>query len=230
VFPVRVDWTLLEVMNKTTGKLVRNPFNVQPATQEIAAKSSAQFNVDFCPYEPDQYFFQLAQCFVHLLNGNEFKTKQLLADTITADKNKTANKTLLGSMKKSKYVDFNNEEIDPPLCLNVRLLGHSFAPGSQPFIPMIKMSTSKLDFQPCSPDENVYQTVALSNSSDTPVMYKVLKDSSNTFQAFPNVGLIPGKSFALVAFEFSPKTDRFFNFAAQFIFNNSTANLQTVQL
>jgi hypothetical protein len=44
------------------------------------------------------------------------------------------------------------------------------------------------------------------------------------------VGLIPGKSFALVAFEFSPKTDRFFNFAAQFIFNNSTANLQTVQL
>ena len=185
MFPVRVDWTLLEVMNKTTGKLVRNPFNVQPATQEIAAQSSAQFNVDFCPYEPDQYFFQLAQCFVHLLNGNEFKTKQLLADRITADKNKTANKTLLGSMKKSKYVDFNNEEIDPPLCLNVRLLGHSFAPGSQPFIPMIKMSTSKLDFQPCSPGENVYQTVALSNSSDTPVMYRVLKDSSITFQAFP---------------------------------------------
>jgi hypothetical protein len=179
---VRVDWTLLEVMNKTTGKLVRNPFNVTPATQEIAAQSSAQFNVDFGPYEPDSYFFQIAQCFVHLLNGNEFKTKQLLADTLGATTmNKTANKTLLGSMKKSKYVDFGNEEIDPPICLNLRLLGHSFAPGSQPFIPMIKMSTSKLDFQPCSPGESVYQTVALSNSSDTPVVYKVLKDSTGTF-------------------------------------------------
>jgi len=27
-FPVRVDWTLLKVMDKTTGKMVTNPFNV----------------------------------------------------------------------------------------------------------------------------------------------------------------------------------------------------------
>lgn len=90
---------------------------------------------------------------------------------------------------------------------------------------MVKLSTSKLDFQPCSPGESVYQTISVTNSSDTPVIYKVLKDSTGTFQAFPSIGIIPGKSFALVAFEFAPKSDRFFNFAAQFIFNNSTANL-----
>ena len=143
-------------------------------------------------------------------------------------KTKTGTKTLLGSMKKSKYVDFTNEEIEPPMVLNLRLCGHSFAPGSQPFIPMVKMNSYKLDFQPCSPGESVYQTVNLSNNSDTPVLFKVLQDSTNTFRAFPNIGMIPGKSFSLVAFEFSPKTARFFNFACQIIFNNSTANLQTV--
>jgi hypothetical protein len=30
-FPVRVDWTLLQVLNKTTGKFVKNPFNITPA-------------------------------------------------------------------------------------------------------------------------------------------------------------------------------------------------------
>jgi len=27
-FPVRVDWTLMKVMDKTSGKMVNNPFNV----------------------------------------------------------------------------------------------------------------------------------------------------------------------------------------------------------
>ena len=69
-FPVKVEWTLLTVLNKTTGKWVKNPFNVTPAVMEVPAKGSAVFNVDFAPYEPDSYFFQLAQCFVTLLNGN----------------------------------------------------------------------------------------------------------------------------------------------------------------
>jgi len=44
------------------------------------------------------------------------------------------------------------------------------------------------------------------------------------------MGLIPGKSFGLVCFEFNPKSARFYNFNSQFIFNNSSANLQQVQL
>lgn len=31
VFPVRVDWTLLEVYNQTSGKYVKNPFSIMPA-------------------------------------------------------------------------------------------------------------------------------------------------------------------------------------------------------
>ena len=65
-------------------------------------------------------------------------------------------KTLLGTVKATKYVDFSSEEIDPPIRLNLRLSGHSFAPGSQPFIPMIKMSNHKIAFPPCSAGESVY--------------------------------------------------------------------------
>jgi hypothetical protein len=57
---------------------------------------------------------------------------------------KGAGKTLLGTAKSAKYADWSSEEIDPPQCLSVRISGHSFAPGSQPFIPMIKMSNTKV--------------------------------------------------------------------------------------
>ena len=178
-FPVRVDWALLPVIDKTTGKEFKNPFSVRPAQQEIAGNGNFVFEVDFAPYEPDSYFFQMAQCFVHLKNGNHFKTKMLVSQQPIGDQGyqttksirsqKTATKTLLGSIKQSKYVDFSAEEIDPPQSLTVRLMGHSFAPGSQPFIPMIKLSQNKIAMQACSAGESVYETVQLSNTSDTPV-------------------------------------------------------------
>ena len=43
---------------------------------------------------------------------------------------KTAGKTLLSSIKKTKFEEALNEEMDPPTCLNLRLIGHSFPPGS----------------------------------------------------------------------------------------------------
>ena len=56
-FPVRIDWTLLQVLNKTTGKFVKHPFQISPSQQEIPAKSSFTFNVEFAPFEPDSYYF-----------------------------------------------------------------------------------------------------------------------------------------------------------------------------
>jgi len=123
-FPVSVDWTLLPVLNKTTKVLVKNPFKVTPAQQEIPANSTFVFNVDFAPYEPDSYFFQIAQCFVTLQNGNHQKMKQLLQNTVGATmggsiggtstqkpgtmKGKSGvGKTLLGTVKSAnKYADW----------------------------------------------------------------------------------------------------------------------------
>lgn len=123
------------------------------------------------------------------------------------------NKTLLGSMKRSKFEDAMNEDIDPPVCMNVRLVGHSFPPGSQPFIPMVKLNPQKNStFPSCGPNESVYQTIQISNTSDTPVYYKILQDPTKTFKAYPSVGLIHGKSFGIVCFEFNPKQSREYNF------------------
>ena len=72
----------------------------------------------------------------------------------------TGGKTLLSSMRKTKYEDAMNEELDPPSSLNLKLVGHSFPPGSQPFIPMVKVSPSnKVTFTSTGPLEAVYQTV-----------------------------------------------------------------------
>merc|ERR550532_1319018 len=95
---------------------------------------------------------------------------------------------------------------------------------------MIKMSNTRIAFPPCSPNESVYQTVQLNNTSDTPVQYNIMQDTTGNFKSYPSIGQIAGKSFTLICFEFNPKTPRFYNFSAQFLFNNSSANMQQVLL
>ena len=56
-FAIDVDWALLNVLNKTTGQWVKNPFRIKPEHARIEANGSLNFSVDFAPYEPDQYFF-----------------------------------------------------------------------------------------------------------------------------------------------------------------------------
>ena len=165
-FAIEVNWALLKVYNKVAEKWVENPFKIRPAVQTIAPESTYEFSADFCPYEPDQYFFQIAQCHVTMLNGAISKNKRVLAaeELKKSKTNKSATmskaKTLLGSIKKSKYEDALNEDMDPPLCFNMRLVGHSFPPGSQVFIPMIKMNPKQsVSFPSCGPCESVYQTL-----------------------------------------------------------------------
>ena len=68
---------------------------------------------------------------------------------------------------------------------------------------MVKISPSnKVTFPPCGVSESVYQTVQIVNTSDTPVFFKILQDSTKTFRAFPPIGMINGKSFSLICFEF----------------------------
>jgi len=96
-------------------------------------------------------------------NGALSKNKRIIAQQQQkeAKLNKSATmskaKTLLGTMKKSKYEDAMNEDIDPPICMNVRMVGHSFPPGSQPFIPMVKMEPAQnVVFPSCGVNESVY--------------------------------------------------------------------------
>lgn len=60
---------------------------------------------------------------------------------------------------------------------------------------MVKLSASKVALQACSPNESVYQTLQIMNTSDTPVQFRSLQDSTGTFKVFPQVGQIAGQSF-----------------------------------
>jgi len=70
-FPIVVNWHLLEVLDSKSGKMVKNPFRVNPVCAEIPAGENRVFDAEFAPYEPDSYFFQIAQCFISLKNGND---------------------------------------------------------------------------------------------------------------------------------------------------------------
>ena len=98
-----------------------------------------------------------------MLNGGLSKNKRIIAQqeqkAAKMSKSSTMSKakTLIGTVKKSKYEDALNEDIDPPICMNVRMVGHSFPPGSQPFIPMVKLNPAKnCVFPSCGPNESVY--------------------------------------------------------------------------
>ena len=66
-------------MNRTTGQWVKNPFRIRPTNAKIEAGCQMIFQVEFAPFEPDQYFFQVAQAFVTLHNGAISKNKRLIA-------------------------------------------------------------------------------------------------------------------------------------------------------
>jgi hypothetical protein len=76
-------------------------------------------------------------------NGNDRKLK---------NPDDTKNKKQLSGMRATltKMEDTVAHDIDPCLSLSLRVVGHSFNPGSQPFIPMVKLLPSnKINFPPC---------------------------------------------------------------------------------
>jgi hypothetical protein len=229
-YNVEIKWYVPEVMN-SQGEVVKNPFSVDEKYSTIKANSTGTFHIKFKPFEPDYYFFQVLQCFVYLWNGNQYKMrKEDDGGNPQGIKTMTVRKTHR-STKASKFEESIAEEIDPPLWLNLRIIGHSFNPGSQPFIPMVKfLPTKSVVFPPCGPGESVYQTIKIMNTSDTPVFFKMLPDPSKVFRIFPLIGLIQGKSFALICFEFSPKSANHWSFTSQWVLNYTFTNVQNIHL
>lgn len=228
-YKVEVRWVIPEVTN-SQGDTVKNPFTIDTLTTTIDAKSKRSFDVKFKPFEPDYYFFQVLQCFVFLCNGTEHKMRREDGDNPQGVKTLTK-RSMMRTTKVSKFEESMSEEIFPPLCLNLRTIGHSFNPGTQPFIPMVKfLPTKNVVFPPCGPGESVYQTMKVMNTSDTPVFYKMVPDPSKVFRIFPLIGLIPEKSFALVCFEFNPKSANHWSFTSQCVLNYTYTNVQNIHL
>ncbi len=121
--------------------------------------------------------------------------------------------------------------VEPPITSYVSLVGHSFPPGTQIFMPMFEFSPKKeIFFPPTSINQSLYQTLKIENKNDTPLFYKINPDPQNIFRVHNKYGLIASKSFHLICLEFSPKDTTVYRFPLHIIFNHDSTNTKTIML
>ena len=122
-------------------------------------------------------------------------------------------------------------EIEPPITLYLSMVGHSFPPGTQVFIPMFEFSPKKeIFFPPTSLNQSLYQSFKIQNKSDTPLFYKIKQDPLNIFRVHNKYGLIPANSFHLICLEFSPKDTTVYRFPLNIEFNHDVSNTKVIML
>jgi hypothetical protein len=211
-------------------------FQVYPESQTIKAGASARFYVSFRPLKSNYYFFQDLQFFAVRDSGKmnkktleEYERKELrtLKPEVTLLKTLKVTQTIQSKVKD----ELEHGEILPPLSGVVKCVGHSFAPQSMSFIPIMEFRPSRtVVFAPCRPDESSYQTVELVNLSDTPTYYNITGDVQRAFRVYPKAGLIDGKSFNILTLEFAPTHYKQYNSTLVVHLNNSSGSPLNLQL
>lgn len=135
------------------------------------------------------------------------------------------------SLKEIEKNERRSDYFDPPLPLKINVIGHSFPPSSQIFMPMIELNPSKeLIFKPSTINESVYQTICIKNNSDTALYYKFMSDVSSVFRVQPKLGLVKPKGFNLILIEFCPKEIKSYVFPLKVVFNHDLHNMHTLLL
>ena len=120
---------------------------------------------------------------------------------------------------------------DPPVTQCLSMVGHSFPPGTQIFMPMFELNPKKeMFFPPTTVNQSLYQTLKIENKNDTPLFYKISPDPLGIFRVYCKYGLIPSNSFHLICVEFSPKETTVYRFPLRIIFNHDSQNMKTIML
>lgn len=123
------------------------------------------------------------------------------------------------------------EYFDPPIPLKLTMVGHSFPPGTQIFMPIYTMTPKReLFFPSVTINQSTYQTIKIENNSDTPLFYKFSTDPLGIFRIHRKNGLIDAKEFHLICVEFCPKDCTVYRFPLRIIFNHDSVNMKTLIL
>ena len=134
--------------------------------------------------------------------------------------------TITGPISNNKNVN-----LEPPITLYLSMVGHSFPPGTQIFMPMFEFSPKKeIFFPPTSINQSLYQSLKIQNKNDTPLFYKIRQDPLNIFRVHNKYGLIPANSFHLICLEFSPKDTTVYRFPLHIEFNHDVSNTKVIML
>ena len=84
----------------------------------------------------------------------------------------------------------------PPVEVGCQCIGHSFAPGNQPFIPMIEvLPGTKVCFSPRTVGQSAFASIQIVNKTDTPTFFKFDKDINEVFRIVPEMGMLDGNQF-----------------------------------
>lgn len=235
-------------------------FFVQPEERFIEKKGSAEFKVYFKPNKPEYYFYSDMPCLGTIVTSKNELTiatnnkdviksinkdklsetgRGLISQSVDFSSNKRTQKTfksnLLQSMALSKKRNIlqGNTVVttDPPIPIKLSMVGHSFGPGTQIFMPMYEIQPKQEIFFPSTTiNQSQYQTLKIQNKSDTPLYYKISTDPLGVFRVHRKYGLIPANEFHLICLEFSPKDTTIYRFPLRIVFNHATQNMKTIIL
>ena len=161
------------------------------------------------------------------------KRQTLLKSYLTfGGKNKEKNKEhLILNTIAGTIPNYDKTNIEPPITLYLSMVGHSFPPGTQIFMPMFEFSPKKeIYFPPTSINQSLYQSLKIQNKNDTPLFYKIRQDPFGIFRVHNKYGLIPANSFHLICLEFSPKDTTVYRFPLHIEFNHDTSNTKVIML
>ena len=147
------------------------------------------------------------------------------------NKLKSLNSNVNKSIQIANDTNLTKNYFDPPVTQCISIVGHSFPPGTQIFMPMFELNPKKeMFFPPTTINQSLYQTLKIENKNDTPLFYKISPDPLGIFRVHCKHGLIPSNSFHLICIEFSPKDTTVYRFPLRIVFNHDSQNMKIVML
>ncbi|XP_041929012.1 cilia- and flagella-associated protein 65 isoform X1 [Alosa sapidissima] len=94
----------------------------------------------------------------------------------------------------------------PPWCVTVRVSGHSFQPGREPFLPRCSLTSPHVVF-PALPEVS-YRTVLLQNTGDLPLLFRLGCEECPAVSVLPSSGLVPPGSHQVLCLRSTPSEER----------------------
>ncbi|XP_073768570.1 cilia- and flagella-associated protein 65 isoform X2 [Danio rerio] len=98
-----------------------------------------------------------------------------------------------------------DQTLCPPWCLTVRVTGHSFQPGKEPFVPKFSLQHSQVVFPALK--RVSYRTVLLQNTGDLPLIFRLDPEECPSVCVLPPSGLVPPGSHQILTLRCSPSPD-----------------------
>ena len=120
---------------------------------------------------------------------------------------------------------------NPPFCTYLSVVGHSFPPGNQVYIPMFDFIPKNEIYFPCtSINQPQYQIFKIKNRSDTPLFYSINQLPSDVFRVARKYGLIPANQFHLILIEFCPKETTTYRYPLRITLNHDSTSVKNIIL